>query len=272
MKIKHNIYWLTFIVTMFSSGVRFVQASDASSVQWNAMAQSQILNNTELVKLGSEAFPDWKIQQVVWPADSEINLKKVAVDPKLTASCMKWLMKFIKKEQLPAGLEGQLIPMKGWGVIGENVSTQDRLCDVFITRFKNGDSVVQIQESSYNVVIAFSNEKLKDSPAVNHKDLVVEVADLLLNSNLKPQVDSKIFHVFEFIDKGQKITRVSWSIESVKSVDKHGGKNIDLHKAGEIGTTSVEAETDGRFVKFAIRKEIDGPGINPFASRFTSSR
>jgi len=271
MKIRGNNLRFIFIVGLFIFGVRFIQASDVvTSIQWNAMAQSQILNNTELAKLNG-IFPDWKIKQVVWPDESEINLNKVIVASNLISSCMEWLRKFITNDQLPVGLDKMLIPMKEWGVIGKESSTQGRLCDVFITRFKKGDVVVQIQESPYNIIVTFSNEKLKNSPVVKHKDLVIEVADLLLNSNLKPVVGSESLHIFEIVNNGQNITRVSWPIESVKFIDKHGNKCIDLHKAGEIGTTSVEAETDGRFVKFALIKEIEGAGVKPFVRRFSSS-
>ena len=180
---------------------------------------------------------------------------------------MEWLSKFMKKEQLPTNLDKHLVAMKDWGLITEP-SKQKRLCDVFLIRFKKDSMVVQIQESPYNVVVAFSNEQLMGTPAGNHKNLVVEAANLLLNSNLKPQVSSENLHVSEIVKDGQTVTRVSWIIESVLFTDEHGKKCVDMLKGWEIGATSVEAETDGRFVKFDIRKEVKGKGIDPFKERF----
>lgn len=270
MKTKQNIFQLAGVIAILILGSGFVQASEVPDIQWNETAQGQVMNNNELVKLG-DAFPTWEIKQITWPSASEINTKRVTVDPNLTAQCMGWLSKFIKREQLPIDLDKKLVAMKEWGVIGKE-SEQKCLCDVFITRFKKDSMVVQIQESPSNVVIAFSNEQLMDTPAENHKNLVVEAANLLLNSNLKPPVSSENLHVFEIVKDGQTVTRVSWGIESVKVIDKDGKKCIDLHKAGEIGTTSVEAETDGRFVKFDIRKEVESKGIDPFKERFGSSK
>jgi hypothetical protein len=47
-----------------------------------------------------------------------------------------------------------------------------------------------------------------------------------------------------------------------------------LRKAGEIGTESVEAVTDGRFVKFEIVKSpgaVKNAYFNPYVERFSSS-
>lgn len=268
MKIKRNIFWVVFIVAIFLLGAHFIQASDVSSVQWNVMAQSQILNNTELVKLG-DAFPDWKIKQVVWPADSDINLKKVAVDPKLTASCIEWLTKFIKNDQLPVDLDKRLIPMKGWGLVSKE-SEQKRLCDVFITRYKKGNNTIHIQESPYNIIIAVADERLEKNPHADHKNLIIETAQSILSEPLKPNLSSAFFHV-DKIGKEGKITRISWVLERVAVIDKDGKTCISLSEAGKIGTTGVEAETDGRFVKFEIIKNpgaVKNAFFDPYVERF----
>ena len=271
MKIKRNILRLIFTVALFAFGVYTIQAADVSSIQWNATAQSQILNNTELAKLG-DVFPGWKIKQVVWPADSEINLKKVAVDPKLTASCMEWLMKFIKTDQLPVGLDQKLIPMKGWGTISKE-SEQKRLCDVFIARYKKGDNVIQIQESPYNIIIAVADERLEKNPHADHRNLIIETARSFLSGPLQPNLNSTFFHVGK-IDKEGKIARISWSLERVIVIDKDGKKCMSLSEAGKIGTSGVEAETDGRFVRFEIIKSpgaVKNAYFDPYIERFSSS-
>jgi hypothetical protein len=266
MKTRKNVYqlWPGIILVLVIS---VVQATETPPLQWNGMAESQIMDNNELAKLGS-VFPTWKIKQITWPSSSKINSNKVIVDPNLVVSCMGWLTKFMSKEQLPANLDKNLIAMKDFGLITKE-SEQKRLCDVFIARFKKGPYVIHIQESPCNIVIAMADERLVSDPRIDHKNLVIEMATLILNGTLKPNPDSEDLHVFELVRDNQKISRVSWLIESAATL-KNGRKVIDDAKSCEIGASHVEAETNGRFVKFDIPKVIKGPRECPdcYVKRF----
>jgi len=266
VKIQRNNFGLIFAI--FVSDVCFIQAADVSSVQWNAMAQSQILNRAELSKLG-DAFPAWKIKQAVWPDDSEINLSKTPVDPNLNASCVEWLKKFVNNKQLPVSLDKMLIPMKGWGVIRKE-SEQKRLCDVFIVRYKKDDKTIQIQESPYNIIVMVADDRLGKSPNANHQDLIIETAQSILNESLKPNLASRFFHANEI----GKITMITWVLKGVAVIDGEGKTCISLSEAGKIGATRVEAETDGRFVRFDIVKNpgaVKNAYYDPYKERFSSS-
>jgi hypothetical protein len=261
-----RLVWVAVILALVATAVK----AEEISVPWNEVAQSQVMNSNELAKFGA-AFPSWKIKQVVWPSTAEVESHQVVADPNLITSCVDWLAKFMVKNQLPANLNEKLVAMEEWGVVRKE-SEQERLCDVFITRFKKAPYVIHIQESSYNVVIAFCSDNPITTPVDNRKNLVVEVANLFLNNNLKPQVGSKNLQIFGVVKEGEPITRFSWIIESVL-VTEGGKKYIDLPKAWKIGTTSVEAETDGRFVKFDIVKEAKGSAayFDPYERRFSPS-
>lgn len=272
MKTKQNISQLIWAIIILALGTCIVQASEAPAIQWNETAQSHVMNNNELVKLGG-AFPSWKIKQTTWPSVTELSSKKVAIDKKLNVSCIGWLGKFMKKKQLPTNLDKHLIAMKDWGLIRKE-SEQKRLCDVFIARFKKTPYVIHIQESPYNVVIAIADERLAKDARADHKNFVVEMAMLIFNEALKPNPNSEDFHIHEIVREGGKITKISWLLESVATTDKSGKKCIDLVKAWEKGAKRVKAETDGRFVRFEIVKCVKGPrnAPDPYIERFTPSK
>lgn len=267
MKTKQNTIQVILGITVLAIGLN--KAEDTPLIQWNEGAQSQVMNSNELAKLDA-VFPKWKIKQITWPSASEINTNKVVVDPNLPVQCMGWLTKFMKKEQLPTDLKKHLVAMKNWGLIREE-SEQKHLCDVFIVRYKKGSSVIHIQESPGNVVIAVVDERLATDPKVDHKDFVIEVATSILNEALKPDPNSENLHVFEMVRDGCKISRVSWLIESVIVILKDGQKYTDGVKKSKIGTSYVEAETDGKFVKFNVVKCVEGKRSHPdpYAERFS---
>jgi len=271
MKTKQNIFRLISSIGILVFGITVIEATETPSIQWNEIAKSKIMDNNELAKLGA-AFPTWKIKQVTWPSASEINTNKVTADPNLTVQCMEWLSKFIKKEQLPTGLDKQLVAMKKWGLIREE-SRQKRLCDVFIARFKKAPYVIHVQESPCNVVIAVVDEQLLNDPRIDHKDLVIKIATSVLSEALKPDPNSENLHVFEFVRDNQKISRILWLVESVVTL-KNGQTLINDANACKIGTSQVEAETDGKFVKFDIPKVVKGSRAtpDPYVERFSTEK
>jgi len=267
MKANQSTFYVILGITILAICFSIVQANETPPIQWNELAQSQILDNTELLKL-VDAFPAWQMKQITWPSASEIGAKKVAVDPNLTASCIGWFTKFIKTNQLPSDLSKHLIPMKEWGLISKE-SEQRRLCDIFIVRYKMEDYLIHIQESPCNVIIAVADERLAKSPRTDHKSLVIEMAQAILSDSLKPNSDPKFFHVDKIGQQG-KISRISWTPEKVGVIDKNGKTCILSDEAWKIGTAGVEAETDGRFVKFEIFKTTKGPRVilDPYVQRF----
>ena len=116
MKTNRYKIQLTCVIVVFWLNGITVSASETASIQWNELAQSQVVDSNELAKLG-DAFPTWKIKQVVWPSIAEIGASQVVVDPNLTTTCVNWLTKFVAKDQLPANLNEKLVAMEEWGVI-----------------------------------------------------------------------------------------------------------------------------------------------------------
>ena len=183
---------------------------------------------------------------------------------------MGWLAKFIKKEQVPRNLDKHLIAMKDWGLIRKE-SEQKRLCDVFVARYKKTHYVVHIQESPYNVIVAVADERLASYARSDYKDMIIETAKSILNEQLEPDINSD-FHLFKLDDL--KIRRAVWLTKDVSTTDKDGKKCANITKAVKNGAISVEAETDGRFVKFEIVKCVKGPRAypEPYKKRFGSSQ
>jgi hypothetical protein len=246
--------------------------SEKDAIKWNENAVGAVLTKDELGKLGS-GCPSWRIKQMIWPSATEIRVASFEVDSKLKSSCMGWLKKFIKSEYLPEDLNKHLVAMKNWGLITKE-SEQKRLCDVFVVRFKKGSYVVHIQESLCNVVISVSDETLARDAKTDKKESAMGTAVLFLSDKLMPDPNSEDVHVFEFTDKENKITRISWLVKDIIGTRKDGTKYTDLEKAWEIGTTYVEGETDGRFVKFEIWKETKGKRAfpDPYLERFSTAK
>ena len=254
--------------------IPYAQAATSQNIRWGQDVNSLVLNKTELTKPDG-ALPGWKIKQMTWPSVAEIESKSAKIDNKLKVSCGEWLQKFMKREYLPADLDKHLVAMKNWGLIRKQ-SEQKRLCDVFIVRFKKDSYVVHIQESPYNMVIAVADERIAKNSRSDHKQLVIETATTILNGTLKPDPNSENFHehVYEVGPDRHKISSVTWGIDSLIIIDSTGRRTLNLAKAGEIGTTHVDAETDGRFVRFEITKcpgAVKAAFFDPYVERFSSA-
>jgi hypothetical protein len=173
---------------------------------------------------------------------------------------------------VPADLDRHLLAMKGWGLISEQ-SEQKRLCDVFISRFKKGPYVVHIQESPYNVVLSVVDESLRGGANTDHQKFATALAGLVFKEQLNPDHKSDL-QVLENVSKETKITRLVWLTKSVGTTDSSGKKCADLSKAEENGAITVQAETDGRFVRFEVIKYAGGPAmyLDPYVERFNLSQ
>ena len=80
-----------------------------------------------------------------------------------------------------------------------------------------------------------------------------------------------MFMPMKSVEKNGRLTRVSWIIESILVKDENGSEAIDPSKAGDIGTELVEAETEGRFVRFEITKcpgPVKAAFFDPYEQRF----
>jgi hypothetical protein len=265
---KRNAKLIPVLVILACYGA-VVEAANKQEIQWNESAISTVLNKNELTKLG-RAFPAWKIKQSTWPSVTELGAKKITVDEKLNVSCIRWQEKFITTEYLPGDVNEHLVAMKNWGLIMKE-SEQKRLCDVFITRFRKALYTIHIQESPYNVVITVVDDRAAIGTWVDQKDMVFKTGGAILKEELKPDPKSARLFTSEVVRDEHKISKVTWSLESV--IRKYKGQDVvDVAKACEIGTTSVEAETDGRFVRFEIRKEVGGRGPDPYVERFDADK
>jgi hypothetical protein len=242
----------------------------------NEKAVSRVLNKTCLAKLG-EAWPAWKTHTMTWPTEEEIAKNSVQVDPSVKGDCIKWLTKFMKDESRAKGLESHLIAMANWGLYRERAE-QKQLCDVFICRFVEGPYVIHIQESPSDVVISIADERLADNPKppTAHADFIAAMASTFLHKDLVPDPAQDWFqHEPRPTVDGGAITRVQWHPPSVVTRDQKGVREIDTERAGKIGTSHIDAETDGAFVRFDIVKSPDGgPAFirDPYVRRFGVSK
>lgn len=269
---KSLICMLVLIAVFTVNPMRSITAeiSKEQTTKWNEEAVNAALDKETLAKLG-EPFPAWKIKQVTWPSVTELSSASVTVDDEIRTSCVRWLRKFLKEEQLPADIDKHLVAMKNWGVFTK-ASEQKRLCDVFLVRFTKGPYIIHIQESSFNVVIGIADKRIvKKKPKADHKDLVLQTAAVILHKDI---VSDPAKGLFERKPKatrdGSTITGLIWRPPSVVYRDKKGRRNIRMDVAAKIGTFRIEAETDGGFVRFDIVKAVRGPvsTYDPYMQRF----
>ncbi len=265
-----------YLITIYFSLTHLVNYSIAEGnktpliIRWNSDARSQTLNGDVLSKL-TDVLPSWKAKQMIWPSIKEVNVSSVVADQEVKASCINWLKKFFADEYLPLDIETHLISMKNWGLIREE-SEQKRLCDVFVVRFTKGTHTVHIQESPYNVVISFADDTGLKKERIDHEQFALDTAKLILKGQMYPDPNSDI-HTFEIVRGGIKISRIVWLTKSVGTTDRNGKKTADLRRAGENGAVGIEAETDGRFVRFEIIKcpgAVKAAYFDPYEERFKS--
>jgi hypothetical protein len=267
---KHGAKLILGLVIL-ASHTAVVHAADDQGVRWNESAKSYVLNRDELQKL-SDALPIWKMKQMTWPSSEELSSAVIAVDDKLKDDCVNWLAKFIDNKQVPKDVKVHLVAMKNWGLIRKQ-SEQKRLCDVFITRFRKGPYTIHVQESPASVVVVIGHENLLLTDDIDHKSLIFETGTLFLKEELRPEPKSNRVHVYKETHEKVEITRVTWQIESVLVEDEKGNTLLDLSKAAKLGTWHVEAETNGKYVRFNIEKETEGPmSPDPYVERFDTAK
>ncbi len=238
-----------------------------AAIKWNHDVNIPIAHQQDS---SPNPLPPWKIKQMVWPSDEDIRDHSVGVDAKLKESCMQWLKKFLNKDWMPPDIQGRLVAMKRWGAFKEE-STQPQLCDVFIVCFQQGHDIVRIQESPFNVVITFIDDRYVQQPRSDGKDYIIQVANRILHQSLRPNPQSDAFHVQENIRKEGISVRILWTLDAVISERRPDGLmwiNSDL--AAMIGTSGVRAETNGTFVRFQITKSTNSARAfyDPYEKRF----
>jgi hypothetical protein len=242
-------------------------AAGADPINWNERAASQVLNRKSLEGL-TPVTPRWKVRQMVWPPEAELRPKRADATDKQRSECMQWLAKYLNATQIPPGLENHLVALQEWDAWDDHDIKETT--DVFLVRIQKGPQVIQIEETLSTVVIIVGNDRLATQRRSDHAQFVGEVSASLLQEPLRPILSSSRFYATNLGagKDGTKISRVSWPIESVLVRDANGKEAMSHAKAVEVGTVSVEAETDGRFVRFELRKHVDAPGVRPFVRRF----
>jgi hypothetical protein len=217
---------------------------------------------------------------MAWPSADELSASAASVAPALKEEAHNWLKKFIRPEYLPADIEDHMVAMKAWGRVGRSSEEErpDRRCDVFLVRYRVGDHVIQIQESPYNVIMTVSDERLAESPRQDRRQLVEEVVGAVLNKSLASSSSvlesSESLNVLESSESlnGKTGLTVSWVPASIiTEIRSDGLGSASGVKMGEVGLSSVHAQTDGRFVRFSITKN-DGSAamfLDPYNPRFT---
>ena len=259
---NHIFLYIAFTCIVTAIGLA---ASESPKVVWNGRANSRIIGNEELAQM---ELPSWKARQMVWPGASEVESKSVSVDDGVKGECKEWIAKFVAKDFLPDDWERHLTAMKNWGLIRQR-SKQEKLCDVFLLRFKKGRSLVHLQESGYDVVITVTDELSIDEGHSDLKAFVLETADTILADPMKPDATSAV-RVFERGGPEKRMARVIWYTKAVQHVDETGRRILSLIEAEKNGAIAVDVETDGRFISFHIVKYGGGPRLflDPYKERF----
>ena len=260
--------WIRFILmTVGLMGCALGQGKANAEILWNDQATSVILCPQAAKQLGSEDVA-WKVKQFSWPSLTEVQSHSALPQPEERAACVRWLHRFLNPDRLPLDIDRKLVAMREWGLI-QKAADQKRLCDVFIVRFKSMNRIVHIQESPANVVIIVSDETRANDANQNMKEFVLTSARELLKDSLAPPTNPALLHEAVLSDSPEKMIRVSWLIESVIRV-KNGRKIVDSNLASRVGCFNVEAETNGKFVRFNVGKIVDGPrvGLDPYKERF----
>jgi hypothetical protein len=269
---KKATLYLIYLFCFCQSFIFFLSCSIAresfsNTLRWNMDVNSPILNVDTLSQF-KDALPQWKVKQMIWPSNEDVNQSAIVPDQKVKDTCVNWLKQFVIDEYLPEDLSKNLIAMREWGLIREK-KEQKRLCDVFILRLKKNSTAIQIQESPYNVVISFADDKALKNKAKDHKQFVLDTAKSILKDQMNPDSNSDI-HTFEIESNGIKISRILWLTKSVGTTDRDGKKAANLISAGKNGAVDIQAETDGSFIRFEITKYGGGPAsyFDPFEERF----
>jgi len=252
-------------------GCTTLSAAGNRVITWNEQVKSKILNSKMRRSLSGK-YPNWKLRQQTWPLPIEISKHNCHPANRFESECFKWLTKLSNVPQLAPEFNGHVLAMKEWGLVSGG--KQPRLCDVFLLRFRRGHRIVHVQESPGDVIFVVADERLARKPRTDYAQFVSEISTFLLSQPIRPDLSSPDFHMADIsLDKSGSFVRGSWAIDATFVRDENGNKvATSLMKAAEIGTSSVGAETDGRFVHFRIQKAIFGPGIDYFIERFSEKQ
>lgn len=232
------------------------------AVAWNQEASSAALTPEAL----SEGVPAWQKAQMLWPSADDIKRHGVPATEKDRAEALAWIKKYIRPEYLPSNVADNMVAMKQWGV-ALDTEKETRRADVFLVRYVCQGLVIQMQESNSNVVLTVAASGPAGT-AADPKQFVLDTGTKILKDGLMFGPSDK---VFTRADKGtaSTITRLSWSPPATVVTDENGSRGVSSLKGGELGTSSISANTNGRFIRFDILKNDGGPSmINPFVKRF----
>jgi len=266
-------------------------AEAVTAEAWNEEATSSILDQTLFEELRDDR-PELPAEEIVWPSPESIKRLSGEPDAEVKASAVKWIRKFVRPEYLPDGIETHLISMRNIQLIpnygdaalmgsvmeadsGKNMTEnlQHRIwCTVNLVRFKKGDYVIQIMETPYNVVVAVGSEKA--AAGQNQVTFVAEVAKAVLREQMSMAADDVFSEDFLIsgIDgesivcsgrEGEMLTGMRMNPMLKVSFDRKEDTKLRLNRlyTAAIGTTGIDVESDGRFVRFDMEKaDLRGMG------------
>ncbi|MBN1506836.1 MAG: hypothetical protein JW955_08320 [Sedimentisphaerales bacterium] len=241
----------------------------AQDIKWDHEVESAVLEKNALAAIGTKAAPAWKQAQMLWPSSQDIASHSVASTPDVRANLNGWLKRVFREGALPDSAAEHAIAMRRWGLYRAESEQKNRV-DVFVIRFKTTRHSVQLQDFNHVIVVTVADEDRADDAAKELKPFVQTMAQQYLSTPLVPDPSKDLFEYGAGeTDTGNRITHFVWAPPSTVSRDEEGKKCISMETAAQLGTYHIEAETDGRFVRFVIRKYLGGTGDpSPEADRF----
>ena len=240
----------------------------AEQVSWNAQVSAGVLSTDSLLEV-AESLPAWKARQMTWPGPQEIETYSVEPGYQKRAECVKWLRKFLKPECIPDGIHDHLVAMKQWGQVWEK-KDPSKASDAFIVRYRLRGLVFQIFETPFNVVVTAGGAQVEE-PVADHKQFILDAMRTVLREGLYTEGNTRAFTVMKGASPQSPVTSVCWTPDyCITNYGPGSVWSVSGVKVAEIGARSIDADSDGRFVRFDIRKDEDGAGTfrDPYKPRF----
>ena len=225
-------------IIVFAGAETLKAEAKKKPTDWNSPSLSFFYNEQSIDELtkslpSSEWDIQWDIQPMLWPTEEEIGNCRGTATESQKKECVKGIKEYIKDEWVPDELASYLLPLKKWAK--PSISWKDeRKADVFLCRYCAGNYLIQIMDGNWAMIVTV--KEITNIPPLkkdDHKDFV-----------------SKIFRAF-------------WKGDLLKMrLAEHQAENIT--RGGiNFGERWVTFVTDGKFVKFEIKKRLPGPRAFP---------
>ena len=234
---------LALVAAVLAVGQIVKAETKKKATNWNSSSLSFFYNEQSKADL-IKSLPEWNVQPMIWPTEEEItNCRGVATENQ-KEECVKEIRNYFKDEWIPDEIASYLLPLRKWAKPSISYS-DERKADVFLCRYCMDNYMIQIMDGNWAIIITIKD--ITDAPPFkkdDHQNFVSNIVRTFLRGELLETQLAK---------------------QQLPNITKGGIR---------VGKTGWLFVTDGKFIKFEMKKRPLGPRSfpDPYEPRFSDEQ